>query len=39
VFVEVALPLPVLHTFTYSVPEALRAAAVPGARVLVPFGR
>ncbi|HEX7240291.1 MAG TPA: primosomal protein N' [Longimicrobiaceae bacterium] len=38
-FVEVALPLPVLHTFTYAVPEALRAAAVPGARVLVPFGR
>ncbi|HEX2091976.1 MAG TPA: primosomal protein N', partial [Longimicrobiaceae bacterium] len=38
-FVEVALPLPVLHTFTYAVPEAMRAAAVPGARVLVPFGR
>jgi len=39
VFVEVALPLPVLHTFTYAVPEGMRGAAVPGARVLVPFGR
>jgi primosomal protein N' (replication factor Y) len=38
-FVEVALPLPVLHTFTYAVPEGMRGAAVPGARVLVPFGR
>ena len=38
-FVEVALPLPVLHTFTYAVPEGMREAAVPGARVLVPFGR
>ena len=38
-FVEVALPLPVLHTFTYAVPEGMREAAVPGVRVLVPFGR
>lgn len=38
-YVEVALPLPVLHTFTYAVPEGMRGAAVPGARVLVPFGR
>ncbi|HLM68983.1 MAG TPA: primosomal protein N', partial [Longimicrobium sp.] len=36
-FVEVALPLPVPRTFTYAVPPALRAAARPGARVLVPF--
>lgn len=38
-YVEVALPLPVFRTFTYGVPEADRARAVPGARVLVPFRR
>ncbi len=38
-FVEVAVPLPVTGTFTYSVPEALQNAAVVGVRVLVPFGR
>ncbi len=37
--VEVALPLPVSHTFTYRVPDNLRERAVPGARVLVPIGR
>lgn len=36
-FVEVALPLPLPRTFTYAVPPELRAAARPGARVLVPF--
>jgi primosomal protein N' (replication factor Y) (superfamily II helicase) len=39
VFVQVALPLPVFHSFTYAVPAELRGRAVPGARVLVPFGR
>jgi primosomal protein N' (replication factor Y) (superfamily II helicase) len=39
VFVEVALPLPIPHTFTYSVPEPLRARVTAGARVLVPFAR
>ena len=38
-FVQVALPLPVHHTFTYRVPEHERERAVPGARVLVPFQR
>ena len=38
-FLEVALPLPVPRTFTYAVPPELRAAARPGARVLVPFGQ
>jgi len=36
---EVALPLPVRQTFSYRVPVEMEAAAVPGARVLVPFGR
>ncbi|CAA9344587.1 MAG: Helicase PriA essential for oriC/DnaA-independent DNA replication [uncultured Gemmatimonadetes bacterium] len=36
-FVEVALPLPLPRTFTYRVPDELRPAARPGARVLVPF--
>ena len=35
----VALPVPVDRLFDYSVPEALRAHAQPGCRVLVPFGR
>ncbi len=36
--VEVALPLKVQQTFTYEVPPALRGAAVPGMRALVPLG-
>ncbi|MCE9628372.1 MAG: primosomal protein N' [Candidatus Eisenbacteria bacterium] len=36
-FVLVALPVPVRQLFTYRVPEALDAAAVPGAPVEVPF--
>lgn len=38
VFVEVAVPAPLLTALTYRVPEALIAAAVPGARVRVPLG-
>jgi len=38
-FIEVAVPLPVTGTFTYSVPEGLEDRAVVGSRVLVPFGR
>ncbi len=37
VIVEVALPLPVRHGWSYRVPEPLREAVVPGARVAVPF--
>jgi len=36
-FCNVALPVPLRTTFTYSVPESLRAAVQPGCRVLVPF--
>ena len=36
---EVALPLPVLTNFTYSVPAELAAQVGEGIRVLVPFGR
>jgi len=35
---EVALPVPLRNTFTYSVPDALEERVVPGARVIVPFG-
>ncbi len=35
---EVALPVPLRHTFTYAVPDALKEKIVPGARVIVPFG-
>ncbi len=38
-FIEVAVPLPVTGTFTYSVPDDLVDRAGVGARVLVPFGR
>lgn len=36
--IEVAVPFPVHHTFTYLVPEALTSLVCPGKRVLVPFG-
>jgi primosomal protein N' (replication factor Y) (superfamily II helicase) len=36
-FCNVALPVPLRNTFTYAVPEALRAQLQPGSRVLVPF--
>ncbi len=38
-FVEVALPLPLRQTFTYSLPVGLRENIKLGARLLVPFGR
>jgi primosomal protein N' (replication factor Y) len=37
--IEVAVAMPVRGTFTYGVPETFVAAAVPGVRVLAPFGR
>jgi primosomal protein N' (replication factor Y) len=37
VFCNVALAVPLRTTFTYAVPEQLRAAVQPGVRVLVPF--
>jgi primosomal protein N' (replication factor Y) len=36
---EVALPVPLHNTFTYAIPSAMDETVVPGARVLVPFGR
>jgi primosomal protein N' (replication factor Y) len=36
-FCNVALPVPLRTTFTYAVPEALRAQMQAGSRVLVPF--
>ncbi|HTC65920.1 MAG TPA: primosomal protein N' [Candidatus Acidoferrum sp.] len=37
IFCNVALAVPLRTTFTYAVPEQLRAAVQPGMRVLVPF--
>ena len=37
--IEVAVAMPVRGTFTYGVPEPLVSTAVPGVRVLAPFGR
>src|SRR5690606_13462282 len=34
--VEVALPLPLLRTFTYAVPERTRHPVMPGSRVVAP---
>jgi primosomal protein N' (replication factor Y) len=36
---RVSLPKPVLQSFHYRVPDRLRSAALPGTRVVVPFGR
>src|SRR6266404_585894 len=36
-FCNVALPVPLRNTFTYAVPETLRAQVQAGSRVLVPF--
>jgi len=36
-YCNVALPVPLRTTFTYAVPEPLRAQLQPGSRVLVPF--
>jgi primosomal protein N' (replication factor Y) (superfamily II helicase) len=36
-YCNVALPVPLRTTFTYAVPEDLRAHVQPGSRVLVPF--
>ncbi|MGB2593099.1 MAG: primosomal protein N' [Candidatus Acidiferrum sp.] len=36
-FCNVALPVPLRTTFTYTIPESLRATLQPGTRVLVPF--
>ena len=38
-YIEVAVALPIAGTFTYSVPDGLSDAILPGIRVLVPFGR
>ncbi len=38
-FVEVAVPLPIDHTFTYRVPSGQEERARIGVRVQVPFGR
>jgi len=38
-YIEVAVALPVFHTFTYLVPEPFKDRIAPGRRVLVPFGR
>ncbi|HEY5600100.1 MAG TPA: hypothetical protein VIK48_05360, partial [Candidatus Manganitrophaceae bacterium] len=35
---DIALPVPIDHTFTYIVPPALQPHALLGSRVLVPFG-
>lgn len=36
-YCNVALPVPLRTTFTYGVPQGLRALVQPGSRVLVPF--
>jgi primosomal protein N' (replication factor Y) len=38
-FIDVAVPVGVRKTFTYSVPREFRERIAPGMRVLVPFGR
>jgi primosomal protein N' (replication factor Y) len=37
-YIEVAVPLPIDHSFTYRVPAGEEGRAKIGVRVLVPFG-
>ena len=39
IYIDVAVALPVDNTYVYKVPDHLKHAAIPGMRVLVPFGR
>ena len=39
VYADIILPLPLEGIFTYSVPDGMTAAVMPGMRVVVPFGR
>lgn len=38
-YADIILPLPLEGVFTYSVPDGMTAAVMPGMRVVVPFGR
>ncbi len=38
-YIEVGVTLPLNQTFVYQIPDEFKAAACPGMRVLVPFGR
>ena len=38
-YISVAVTLPLMKSYTYSVPDHLQAACRPGMRVLVPFGK
>ncbi|MEW5807041.1 MAG: primosomal protein N' [Acidobacteriota bacterium] len=38
-YFQIALPLPIRQTFTYSLQESISADIRPGTRVIVPFGR
>lgn len=38
-YADIALPVPIDHTFTYIIPPELAPSALPGVRVLVPFGK
>ena len=38
-FADIAVPLPILQLFTYSIPAELQEKAQPGVRVVAPFGR
>jgi len=39
IIIDVAIPLPLEQTYSYAVPSGLADRALPGVRVLVPFGR
>jgi len=38
-YCDVALPVPLRRTFTYSIPNSLQGLLSPGCRVVVPFGK
>jgi len=38
-YINIAVTLPVMKSYTYQIPEHLKDSCMPGMRVLVPFGR
>ncbi len=38
-YINIAVTLPVMKSYTYKIPEHLKDCCMPGMRVLVPFGR
>ncbi|MCP4672429.1 MAG: primosomal protein N' [Desulfobacula sp.] len=38
-YINIAITLPIMKSYTYEIPEHLKNSCLPGMRVLIPFGR